>query len=99
MASRGNWTGASGGFELRHRLDEGKPSTNRALRIMLVSLRITEVRENAVAHVLGNEAAIAFDHFRAAAVIGGEPLKGAKMRFVMLHASRRDAIRRGCSLR
>jgi len=27
------------------------------------------------------------------------PVKGAKMRFVMLHASRRDAIRRGCSLR
>ena len=58
--------------ELRNRLDQGKPGTNCALGIMFMRLWVAEIGENAVAHVFGDEAAIALDQFRAAAVIGGE---------------------------
>ena len=63
---------AGGGVELRHRLDQGKPGADRALGIMLVGLRIAEIGEHAVAHVLGDEAAVALDQLRAAAVIGAD---------------------------
>jgi hypothetical protein len=36
----------------------------------VVRLRVAEVREHAIAHVLGYASAIALDEFRAAAVVG-----------------------------
>src|SRR5262249_2176732 len=51
-----------------------KPCAHGALRIMLVSLWIAEIGEHTVTHVLGDEAAVAFDQFRAAAMIGGNDL-------------------------
>jgi hypothetical protein len=39
---------------------------------MLVGLRIAEIGENAIAHVLGDKTAIPLDRFGAAAVIGAD---------------------------
>ena len=47
--------------ELLHRLDKGEPGANRPLRIMLVSLGIAEIGQHAVAHIFGDEPAIALD--------------------------------------
>jgi hypothetical protein len=57
--------------ELRNSLDKIEPGLNGTLGVVLVRLRITEIGENAIAHVLGDEAAVALDQFGAAAVIGG----------------------------
>ena len=65
---------AGRGGELRHRLDEGKPGPHSALGIILVGLGIAEIGEHAIAHVLGNESAIALDQHRAAALIGANDL-------------------------
>ena len=46
-----------------HRLDERQPGAHRALGIVLVRLRIAEIDEDAVAHVLGDEAAEAVTVF------------------------------------
>ena len=43
-----------------------EPGAHRALRIILVSLRVTEVHENTVAHVAGDEALIALYGFASA---------------------------------
>ena len=48
---------AGGSIELRHGFDQGKPGADRALGIVLMRLRIAEIGEHAVAHVLGDEAA------------------------------------------
>jgi hypothetical protein len=60
--------GTSG--ELWNSLDETEPGADRALRIVLMRLGVAEIRENTIAHVLGDKAAIALDPFSAAAVIG-----------------------------
>ena len=52
---------AGGGIELRHRFDQGEPGTHRALGVVLVRLRIAEIGQHAVAHVLGDEAAVALN--------------------------------------
>jgi len=39
---------------------------------MLVRLRIAEIGEHTVAHVLGHEAAVALDRFGAAAMVGAD---------------------------
>jgi hypothetical protein len=49
-----------------------KPSTNRALCIMLVRPRISEIGKYAVAHVLGDKPAIALDQFGAAAMVASD---------------------------
>jgi hypothetical protein len=61
---------AGGGLKLRRGLDDCQPSSHCALRVVLVRLRIAEIGEHSVAHVLGDEAPIALDHVRAALVIG-----------------------------
>ena len=53
-------------------LDKIETRTYGALCIMLVSLRIAEIREHAVAHVLGDKAAIALDPFSATPVMGAD---------------------------
>ena len=55
--------------ELWHRVGERKPDLNRALGIMLVSIRIAKICKHSVAHILGDEAAVALDHLRATAMI------------------------------
>jgi len=62
---------ASGSSELRHCLDQGKPGTDGVLRIMFMRLGVAEIGENAVTHILGDEAGIALNQFGAATVIGG----------------------------
>ena len=49
-------SGSPATSELRHRLDQRQPRPHRALRIILVRLRIAEINEHAVAHVFGDEA-------------------------------------------
>jgi hypothetical protein len=58
--------------ELWNRLDKTERGTNRALRIMLMRSGIAEIGENAVAHVFRDEATIALEQFRAAAMIGAD---------------------------
>ena len=55
-------------------LDDRKPGPDRAFGIMLVGLRIAEIGEHAVAHIFGDEAAVARDRRRAAFLIGGDDL-------------------------
>jgi hypothetical protein len=56
--------------ELRNQLHKTEPGANCALSTMFMRLWIAEIGENAVAHVFCDEATIALDQFRAAAVIG-----------------------------
>jgi hypothetical protein len=55
-----------------HRLDEREPGAHRALGIVLVGPRIAEIGEHAVAHVLRDKPAGAFDDRGNAAVIGAD---------------------------
>jgi hypothetical protein len=58
------------GRELWHCLDQSKSGANRALGIMLVRLGIAEIGQDAVAHILCHETAVALDQCGAAAMIG-----------------------------
>ena len=44
-------------LQLRHRLDERQPRLYRAFGVMFVRLRIAEIGEHPVAHILGDEPA------------------------------------------
>ena len=46
-------------FSFGDRLDHRKPSPNRPLGVVLVRLGIAEIRQYPIAHVLGDEAAVA----------------------------------------
>ena len=48
---------ARGSVQLRRRLDERKPSLDRAFGVVFVGLRIAEIGEHAVAHIFGDETA------------------------------------------
>ena len=52
---------AGGGLQHRRSLDDGEPRPHRTLSVMLVRLRIAEIAEHAVAHVLGDEPSAALD--------------------------------------
>ena len=56
-------TGVRG--ELRNRFDKTEPVANRALSIMFMRFGVTEIDQNGVTHVFGDEATIAFDQFGA----------------------------------
>jgi hypothetical protein len=62
----------SRGIEPGHRLDQREPCPHRPLGVMLVGPRIAEIGEHAVAHVLRDETAAAFNDRSAAAVMGGD---------------------------
>ncbi len=47
--------------QMRHGLDDREPGLHRALGVVLMRLRIAEIREHAVAHIFGDEAAIRRD--------------------------------------
>ena len=49
-----------------------QPGADRPLGVVLVRLRPAEVRQNAIAHVLGDVPAPALDHLGAAALIGAD---------------------------
>jgi hypothetical protein len=53
-------------------LGDSETSINSSLRVVLVRLRIPEISEHAVAHILGHEATIALDQFGAGALIGAD---------------------------
>jgi hypothetical protein len=59
---------------LRRGPDDGEPSPHGALGVVFVRLRITEIGEHAVAHIFGDEAAVALDRRRAAAMIAPDDL-------------------------
>jgi hypothetical protein len=59
-----------GSFELRDSLNEGKPGANGALSIMLMRFGVAKIGEGAIVHVFRDEATIALDQLRAAAVMG-----------------------------
>ena len=58
--------------DARHRLRQGQPGPDSPDGIILVSLRIAEIREHAVAHVLRHEAAELGDRSGAGFMIGAE---------------------------
>ena len=58
------------GRQLVHRLHQVERGAHGALGILLVRLRVAEVRQHAVAHVLGDVAVVALDHRRAATLVG-----------------------------
>ena len=49
------------GDEFRRSLDDGEPGLHGALGVVFVGLGIAEIGEHAVAHVFGDEAAVALD--------------------------------------
>ena len=55
---------AGRGDEFRRCLDDGEPGLHGALGVMFVGLRIAEIGEHAVAHVFGDETAVALDQRR-----------------------------------
>ena len=55
---------AGRGDELRRGLDDGEPGLHGALGVVFVGLGIAEIGEHAVAHVFGDEAAVALDQRR-----------------------------------
>ena len=58
--------------ELRDRRDQFQPGAHRPLHLVLVRLRIAEVGEHAVAHVLRDMAAPALDGSHHAAMVGAD---------------------------
>src|SRR6202011_3532506 len=56
-------------IQQRDRIDDRKAAANRALRIVLVRLRIAEVNHQSIAEILGNVAAQARDSFAGAPLI------------------------------
>jgi hypothetical protein len=60
--------------QLLERFDQGEPGAHRLLGVVLMGLRISEIDEDAVAHVLGHEPAITPDHLGHAALIGPDHL-------------------------
>ena len=52
------------GDEFRRGLDDGEPGLHGALGVVLVGLGIAEIGEHAVAHVFGDETAVALDQRR-----------------------------------
>jgi hypothetical protein len=61
---------AGDGLQFRRRLDDREPGLDGALGVVFVRLRIAEIGEHAVAHVFGDEAAVACDQRSAAFLIG-----------------------------
>jgi hypothetical protein len=62
-------------LQTRQRIDNRKPRPDRPLGLVLVRRGPAEVRQHAVAHVLGDMPAPTFDHRRAAAMVGAEHLR------------------------
>src|SRR5262249_51284372 len=61
-------------LKLADSFDNVQTGPNGPLRIILVRLRVTEIDENAVAHILRNEAAEGIDLMRDTTVIGADDL-------------------------
>ena len=61
-----------GGVEPGHRLDQRQPGPHRALGIVLVGPRIAEIGEHAVAHILRDKPAGAFDNRGATSVVDAD---------------------------
>src|SRR5215813_11071963 len=61
-------------LKLADSFDNGQTGPNGPLRIILVRLRVTEIDEYAVAHILCNEAAEGIDLMRDTMVIGADDL-------------------------
>ena len=55
-----------------HRVDEGEPRLHRMLGVVFARLRIAEIDQDAVAHVLGDETAVTLDRLGAASMIGAD---------------------------
>src|SRR5882757_4754533 len=55
-------------------VDQRESATHRAFSVVLMGLRIAEVGNYAIAHVLGDKPARAADHLRAAVMIGTHDL-------------------------
>ena len=60
------------GGELRHCFSEGESNLHGALGVVFVRLRIAEIDEYAVAHVLGDNTVVLFDSRGAAAMVGSD---------------------------
>jgi len=62
------------GDEFRRSLDDREPGLHGALGVVFVGLRIAEIGEHPVADVFGDEATVALDRRRAAAMVGADDL-------------------------
>ena len=63
---------AGDGFELRRRFEEFEPCAHRAFRVVFMGLRIAEIGQHAVAHVFGDETAVALNACRRAPMVGAD---------------------------
>ena len=57
-------------IELGYGLDQGEARAHRLFGVLLVRLRVTEIGQHAVAEILRDKAAGAYDYLGATAVIG-----------------------------
>jgi hypothetical protein len=56
----------------RHPFDQYQPASRCALGVVLMRLRISEINQNAIAHVAGNKAAKSLDNLCDAAMVGAD---------------------------
>src|SRR5258706_10075388 len=91
------------------RVDQRESATHSAFSVVLMGLRIAEVGEHAIAHVLGDKPARLADHLRAAVMIGTHDLSHVlgvepsrecgRTHKVTEHDRELAAFSRSCSLR
>jgi len=60
--------------ELADRVDDRETGAGRALGVVLMRLRIAEINQHAIAHILGDKTAKAADGVGDAAVVGADDL-------------------------
>jgi hypothetical protein len=61
-------------LQLADALDQGEPSENRTLGVVLVRLRVAEIDQHPVAHILGDKSGKAADRLRYAAMVYADHL-------------------------
>src|SRR5207245_4153302 len=61
-------------LELSDGSGDCKTCPSRALRVVLVRIRIPEIDQKTIAHIFGDEAAIVVDHLGDATVVSGDYL-------------------------
>ena len=81
-----------GASSLPDRLDDGKPGAHRPLGVVFVGLRIAEIDENAVAHVLRHEAAAAIHRLCDAFLIAGNDFPEVLRVHAVRQCSRTDKV-------
>lgn len=85
---------ASRCHELRHSFYDRQSCLHGVLGIMFVGLGIAEIRQDAVAHVFGDQTTVALNQRRATAMIGADDLSQALEIKPGGHGGRADKVAR-----